>query len=80
MTTRDITTICGVVMRLAGIPLIIWGPTKETFYIGIALLMSGEAGPLGRALLKPGAATEDDIKRLQRTKVSKPKKSTPRRR
>jgi len=51
MSSKDITTICGVIMRLAGIPLIIWGPTKEAFYIGVALLMTGEVGSIGRALL-----------------------------
>ena len=51
MKTRDIATIVGAVMRLSGIPLMLWGPTKEHFYIGLALLMSGEVGPIGRALI-----------------------------
>lgn len=78
MKARDITTIVGAVLYALGAAMKIAPPNPTMYWL--ATVFEGVGGTLGlggRALIRPGAATEDDIDRLQRTKVSKPKK-TPR--
>jgi hypothetical protein len=49
---RDVATLCAFGVRLIGLVLVIWGPSKESFYTGLALAAGAEPSVL-RALIKP---------------------------
>lgn len=50
MKARDLATLCGVLMRLAGVALLVWGHSKEAWGVGLALLTTGEVGNAARAV------------------------------
>jgi hypothetical protein len=49
---RDVATICAFGARLIGLALVLWGPTKEAYYTGLALAAGAEPSVL-RAIIKP---------------------------
>lgn len=49
MSSRDIATICATVLRLAGVGLLIWGPNKETWAIGVTLVMGADVTNFGKS-------------------------------